>query len=324
MLTTSQISRSPFVGLLAWLRPRGLDALFDLLTPPAVREYNEFVHDSVTRGMALYKKQLDNPEEHRRRDLLYFLCDAKDPETGLPVYNENDLRGESNLLLIAGSDTTAISLSSLFFYLTGDLVRCDKLVDEVFSTFPNADDIVYGQKLLGCTYLRACIDEAMRLTPSGPSEMPREILPGGQDILGEHFPAGVIVGSSPWLDSRNHDVYGDEGTFRPERWIAGSSPDVTDETVAAMRRNFHPFTTGLGACVGRNVAYAEMMITVARTLHRLEVRRAPGSTFGGGRPELGWGASNEKEMHVQDAYVTLRQGPEVQFRRRAPRDLAKV
>lgn len=316
--------RSPFIGLLAWLKPRGLDALFELISPPAVKEYNRFVYDSVTKGIALYREQLEKPEEERRQDLLYFLCDAKDPDTGLPVYTEADLRGESSLLVIAGSDTTAISLSSLFFYLTGDPERCENLVDEVLTTFPTPEDIVYGPKLLGCTYTRACIDEAMRLTPSGPSEMPREILPGGQEILGEHFPAGIVVGAAPWLDSRNHDVYGDEGSFRPERWIAGSSPDVTEKTVAAMRRNFNPFTTGLGACLGKNVAYAEMMITVARTLHRLEVRRAPGSTLGGGRPELGWGASNEKEMHVQDAFITLRQGPEVQFRRRASKKEAEI
>lgn len=308
--------RSPFLGLLLWLKPRGLDALFELIAPPAVQEYNKFTYNSVTERIALYKKQLEQPEDERRQDLVYFLCDAKHPDTGLPLYDEANLRAESSLLIIAGSHTTAISLSGLFFHLTGDPARCEKLVNEVLDIFPNVEDIVYGPKLLAMPYMRACIDEAIRMTPSGPCELPREILPGGQNILDEHIPAGVIVGCAPWLDSRNYDIYGDAGNFRPERWIVDSSPDVTKETVTAMRRNFHPFINGLGACLGKNIAYAEMMIIVARTLHRFEIRRAPGSTLGGRTEDSSWGPSNPGEMNLIDAYVSLKSGPEIQFLRR--------
>lgn len=93
---------------------------------------------------------------------------------------------------------------------------------------------------------------------------------------------------------------------------------MTEEIVAGMRSNFHPFTRP-GAYLGKNVTYAEVMITIARTLHRLGVLRVPGSMFGGESLDLGWGASNEKEMYVQDAFVALRQGPEMQFRRWAKR-----
>lgn len=302
--------RSPLIGLLLWLKPRGLDALFELITPPAVQKYNEFIHESVTNRIALFKTQQEKGEH--REDIIYFLCDAKNPDTGLPAYNEDDLRAESSLLVIAGSDTTAISLSGVFFYLTGDPERLQKLIDEILSTFPTVDDIVYGPKLQSCVYLRACIDEGMRLTPSGPCELPREILPGGLNIMGEHYPAGVVVGTVPWANSRNDEIYGDANAFRPERWIVDEAAGVTKESVARMKNNFHPFITGLGACLGRNLAYAEMMLVVARTLHRAEVRRAPGSTFGGGSTPRDAG-----QMQLQDAYISLRKGPEVQFRKRA-------
>lgn len=248
--------------------------------------------------------------------MFYFLCEARDPDTGLPAYNEGDLRAESSLLIIAGSDTTAVALSGIFFYLTGDPRRCQKLADEILATFDSAEDIVHGPKLLGCKYLRACVDEAMRLTPSGPCELPREVLPGGIQINGEYFPPGTIVGTSAWVSSRNEDVYGDPGVFRPERWILDEANGVTAESIALMRANFHPFLTGPGSCLGKSVALAEIMITVARTLHRLELRRAPGSTLGGGGHELGWGARDKRQLQLEDAFISLRQGPEVQFRKR--------
>ncbi|KAK7946211.1 benzoate 4-monooxygenase cytochrome P450 [Apiospora aurea] len=316
------LCRAPLLPLLLWLKPRGLDRVFGMLTPPAVRQYNAFVYDNITRRIQLHREQQkEKPDLQQRQDMFHFLCEARDPDTDLPAYTDTDLRAESSLLIVAGSDTTSISLSGLFFYLTGDPAHLRKLTDEIRTTFPDgsADDIVHGPKLLGCQYLAACIDEGMRLTPTGPSELPHEVLPGGIVIEGEYYPAGTIVSTCPWADSRNEAVHEgrDACAFRPERWIVDpAGTGVTAESVARLRSNFHPFATGPGSCLGKNLAMMEIMIIVARTLHRLDVRRAPGSTLGGEGPGLGWGAENERQMQLEDAYVALRQGPEVQFQRR--------
>ncbi|KAI9154863.1 Cytochrome P450 monooxygenase apf7 [Paramyrothecium foliicola] len=306
--------RSPFLNLLLWLKPRGLDSLFELITPPAVKQYNQFVHNSVSQRMELYEKELAKPEDERRQDMFYFLRTAQDPDTGLPAYDEHNLRAESSLLIIAGSDTTAISLSGIFFYLTGDPARCQKLANEIRTTFESAEEIVQGPKLQSCKYLKACIDEGMRLTPSGPSEFPREVLPGGITISDKYYPAGTIVGVSPWCNSRNQGVFGDAHRFRPERWIVDEAAGVTKDDVSRQKAGFQPFISGPTNCVGKNLAMIEMMVTVGRTLYRLDVRRAPGSTFGGGAPEMGWGARDKDQFQVLDAYISQRKGPEVQFR----------
>ncbi|KAK7973279.1 hypothetical protein PG988_007413 [Apiospora saccharicola] len=308
------LCRSPFLHLLIWLKPRGLDRLFQMITLPAVFQYNEFVYSSVTNRINQYREQKEKPGLEQRQDMFHFLCEARDPDTGWVAYDENNLRAESSLLIVAGSDTTSTALSGIFFYLTGDPQRLAKLTDEIRTTFSgSADEIVHGPKLQGCRYLAACIDEGMRLAPPGPCDLPREVLKGGI-----YYPPGTIVGTVPWADSRNEAVYdGDATVFRPERWIVDEANGVTAESVVRRRANFHPFTTGPGNCVGKNLAMAEILITVARTLHRLDIRRAPGSTLGGGSPEMGWGATDEKQLQLVDAYIALRQGPEVQFRKRA-------
>jgi hypothetical protein len=91
---------------------------------------------------------------------------------------------------------------------------------------------------------------------------------------------------------------------------------VTKEMVAEIRTNFHPFLTDPGSCAGKGIALAELLLFVARTLLRFDLRKAPGSTLGEGRPELGWGERDRKPFQIVDAYVSLKQGPEVQFRKR--------
>ncbi|KAI1114134.1 benzoate 4-monooxygenase cytochrome P450 [Nemania sp. NC0429] len=308
--------RSPLLGMIIWLKPRGLDQLVELITPRPVQQFQDFVHDSVTKRFELYKKQEGLPENERRRDMFYFLCKAQDSSTGQPAYTEDELRAEASLLIIAGSDTTTATLASIFWYLVR-APRCyQKLVDELQRTFETAEDVVYSPKLMGCTYLRACIDEGMRLVPPGPCEPPREVLVGGLHIMGEYYPKGTIVGTAPWCDSRNEEVYGDPGAFRPERWIVDEAAGVTQEMVSEIRANFHPFLTGPGACAGKNIAIAEILLVVAKTLLRFDLRKTPGSTLGEGRPELGWGERNRKQYQIVDAYVSLKQGPEVQFRTR--------
>lgn len=304
------------MNFLLWIKPRGLDRLFDFITPPSVQKLNQFTDDTLANRKALYDEQEMKPESERRQDIFYFLRQARDPDTGLPAYNEFDLKSECGLMIVAGSDTTSISLSGVFFGLTGDPPRCQKLVQEVRTTFNTPEEIVYGPKLLSCKYLRACIDEGMRFAPSGPCDLPREVLPGGIRIHGDYYPEGTIVATVPWVSTRDEMIFGDPGVFRPERWIEDPSAGVSKESVAHLKQNFHPFAAGPGSCLGRHVAVAEMLITVARTLHRLDIRRAPGSVLGAGGPNHGWGERDPRQMMLYDAFISLREGPEVQFRKR--------
>ncbi|KAI0104356.1 benzoate 4-monooxygenase cytochrome P450 [Daldinia grandis] len=314
---TYMMGRAPFFRFLHGMRPYGFDYLLEFIIPSAIQRFNQFIYNSVSDRIALQKEQAGKPEGQRRQDTFYFLYEARDPDTGLPAYDEPALRGESASLLLAGSDTISTAICGIMFCLASDPRRQQKLVDEILSKFESAEDIVYGPKLLGCTYLRACIDEGMRLNPSILSDLPREVLLGGLTIKGEYYPEGTIVGNVPWALTRNQEVYGDPEVFRPERWILDQSTGVTQEAIAQAKSCFHPFLSGPGNCVGQNLAMATLFITMARLLYHLDIRRLPGSTFGCGSPAMGWGARNKNQLKVKDIFVSDRQGPELQFRKRA-------
>lgn len=260
--------------------------------------------------------QKSGEDQDMRRDIFHYLYQAKDPETGQPAYSRDELLAEANLLIIAGSNTTSISLCGFFFYITHYPRVYAKLVKHIRSTFASVDEIVEGRKLSSCQYLRACLDEAMRLTPAGPSELSRTILPGGLEVDGEIFPEGVNVGTGGWSNGHNHENYGDSNIYRPERWIVDEANGITADSIAHIKSCFHPFSSGPGNCVGQNLAILEMLLVIARTLYRMDVRLAPGSTLGEGAPELGWGRRDKNQYQLDDAYISVRHGPMVQFRKR--------
>jgi cytochrome P450 len=312
-----QIMYSPFLDLVIWLKPRGWSRLLEAFAPPAIKFYTDFVAESVSRRV---KVESETPsktgsEQASRRDMLHFLIHAKDPDTGLPAYPGTELLSEAQLLVIAGTGTMSTSLCGLFFYITRNESAYHRLVEEIRETFQSPEEILSGPKLSSCRYLRACLDEAMRLTPAAPSELPRNILPGGQVIDGEFYPAGTTVGTAMWSSGFSKD-YGDSVRFRPERWIPDERSGVTPAEVARIKTISNPFSAGPMNCVGQNLAMLEMSMIVAQTLHRLDVRAEPGSTVGEGNARLGWGRRDEGVFQVRDAFTTIHDGPMVQFRTR--------
>jgi cytochrome P450 len=310
------LSKSGLLNLVLFLQPRGLNTLQERIRHADVKEYNTFVESRVDKRIAAHEAS----EKAARHDMLYFLLAATDPETKSRVYaDRNHLLAESRLLVLAGTDTSAATICGLFFYLAHNSRVLAKLSAEVRSTFASAEEIMLGPKLSKCKYLRACVDEALRIAPPAPGELPREVLPGGATIDGRFYPAGTVVGCSAWSMGRDEAVYGDANTYRPERWIPSSHPDTlnSEEQVRNLKKNFHPFSIGSGDCAGRNVALLELLLVCARTVYKTDIRIAPGRSDGEGRPELGWGQRSRNEYMVKDAFLCLKKGPVLQFRRRA-------
>ncbi|KAL8732942.1 MAG: hypothetical protein Q9181_003764 [Wetmoreana brouardii] len=295
----------PFAG--------GLNYLLGKLTPRNIKLYYEFMESSVTQRIKV-EKALQDAGQSTRKDMFHYLHQAQDPETGQPAYTRQELLSEAHLLIIAGSDTTSITLCGFFFYITHYPRVYSKLVKHIRCSFGSVEDIVEGPQLLSCQYLRACIDEAMRMTPAGPSELSRTILPGGLEVDGDFLPEGVNVGTAGWANGRNDENYGDSNIFRPERWIIDEAAGTTAAHVAHARSCFHPFSAGPGNCVGQNLAILELSLVIARTLYRMDVRLAPGYSVGEGSPKLGWGRRDPNQFQLGDAYVAIRHGPMLQFR----------
>ncbi|KAI0572940.1 CypX Cytochrome P450 [Pyrenophora tritici-repentis] len=243
-----------------------------------------------------------------KNDLFSKLLTAKDPETGESL-SQAQLWAESNLLIIAGSDTSSTGIAALFFYLSRNPEAYSRVAREVRETFTSNQDISQGPKLSSCTYLRACIQEALRLNPAASGAMWREALPGGLDIASEnlHIPAGCEVGTGIFSLNHNKAYFPEPFVYKPERWIASESGE---DSVAKAKAAFATFSVGPRNCVGKNLAMIEISLAAAAVIRQYDFRQAE-SSLG----QVGDGTGTQKGVYqTLWAFTSLKQGPYIQFK----------
>merc|ERR1712070_442370 len=176
------------------------------------------------------------------------------------------------LLLQAGGDTTASFTNMLLINIASNPRVQDKLRDEILSVCPSGD--VTEEHLKQMPYLKACIRESHRLTPSVTvgtvRPAPRDMVVSGYEI-----PEGALVMTDTHCIQNNPDLMDYVNEFLPERWSQqavqarkGTEKEVCDH--ALLRDSF-----GMGArsCLGQRVAKLEIQVATARLIreHRLEL-----------------------------------------------------
>ncbi|KAL3453552.1 cytochrome P450 [Aspergillus insuetus] len=244
-------------------------------------------------------------------DVFSHLLAANDSETGQGL-SIQQLWVESNLLIIAGSDTSSTAMAALFFYLSRNPDAYARVTREIRSVFNSPEEVSQGPKLSSCSYLRACIQEAIRLSPAVSAAMWREVLPGGLTIP-EHdlqIPAGCEVGTGIWSLNHSAKYFSDPLTFRPERWITEEWSGGSEE-VALAKAAFASFSVGPRNCVGKGLAMMELMLGMAAVLVRYDIRRAETRLGSVGEEASG---PLKGQFKTFWAFTSLKDGPYIQFR----------
>ncbi|KAJ5645945.1 hypothetical protein N7490_002317 [Penicillium lividum] len=246
--------------------------LHQICFPSLVKGVQEFFELSAAQSMW---RVAQDPSTLPNRDLFAALLDARDPETQ-KGYSRQELIAEAGILIVAGADTTATTITATLFYLLHNkqqYARVQTEVDSAFSGISNADveAIRISPALNSCSFLYACINESMRLSPPLGGILPREVLVGGLKVDGGRYyvPAGTDVGVPTYALHHTAEYWPEPYEFRPERWLDG--------TPTEQRPAFTPFGAGRTGCVGKHLAYQEMGIILARLLWLYDMRLEPES-----------------------------------------------
>ncbi|TDZ20879.1 FAD-linked oxidoreductase apf9 [Colletotrichum orbiculare MAFF 240422] len=227
-------------------------------------------------------------------NVFSYLETAKDPN-GESTLTKSEIRAESATLVVAGSDTSSTTLAATMFYLSGNEKAYTRLCEQIRSTFKTVDEIRLGPKLSSCSYLRACIDEALRMSPPVGGALWREVRQGGMTIDSVWVPEGIDVGTGIYSLHHHASYFESPYEYRPERWIVGEG-GPTQKSVGLARSSFFPFSSGPRSCVGKGFAYHEITLTLARVLFKFDFKRlaedqmASGGSTGNPDESTGFGS----------------------------------
>ncbi|KAI0401284.1 benzoate 4-monooxygenase cytochrome P450 [Xylaria palmicola] len=242
----------------------------------------------------------DKKAEH---DLYSFMVDALEAPAKVRI-TASEIWTEGIFFLPAAGDTTSTALSSLFFYLARNPKRQEKAANEVRSAFKTSAEIG-GSRLSTCPYLRACINEALRMSPPVAGTLWRERLTvnSGEPLVidGHLIPPGTQVGVNTYTLHHNPEYFPDPFTYNPSRWfLEGDKATAGEESQPLFlihHTAFTPFSLGSRGCAGKAMAYAEYF----------DFEFPPTSQ----KPQ-----AHRSEFELRDIFTSTHDGPHLVFRPR--------
>jgi cytochrome P450 len=250
----------------AYISEAGKISLFDILGMP----------DWVPRpgrmlsagGVKEMKQVADTAIEARAKressgvpDLLDLLLAGEDPETQRKM-TVAELRDNLLTFIVAGHETTALTLSWALYLMAFDQDAQDKARAEINSVVQGG--VATGADVENLPYVRQVIDEALRLYP--PAGMVSRTALAQDELCGREIRPGDTVIVPIYALHRNHLLWEDPDAFRPDRW-AGGKPD---------RYAYLPFGDGPRICIGASFAIQEAVIILATLLAQFRFKPVQG------------------------------------------------
>ena len=190
------------------------------------------------------KKQYD--------DLLDMLLNSKYEDTGETMSNEQ-IVDEVLILIFAGHETTANTLSWLLYLLSTNKETTQKLTDSFH------DSTIH--ECLNNEYLKATINEAMRLYPA--AWMTERVAIEDDKFEDYSFPKNTIIIPFFFGLHRDKNLWNKELSFVPERFLINNK--------VTKLKNYFPFGAGPRMCIGNNFAIAEMSFFIFSFLKKFKI-----------------------------------------------------
>ncbi|XP_048351862.1 1,25-dihydroxyvitamin D(3) 24-hydroxylase, mitochondrial [Sphaerodactylus townsendi] len=183
-----------------------------------------------------------------------FLCD---------IYFESQLSKKElyaaiTEFQIAGVETTANSLLWALYNLSRNPRIQAKLLEEIQSVLA-AGESPSAEHLKRMPYLKACLKESMRLTPSVPFTT-RTL--DKETVLGDYeLPKGTVLMLNSHILGRSEENFRDWTQFKPERWL---------------QKNINPFAHipfGIGKrmCIGRRLAELQLHLALFWIVQKYQI-----------------------------------------------------
>jgi cytochrome P450 len=227
---------------------------------PALRVFESAIDTIISTRRARIASDPNNAP----RDILTFLLEAADPETGASL-SEAEVRANILTFIAAGHETTANCISWTLYLLSQSAEWSQRVRSEA--------DRELGGDLDGLAdrlaVTRAVIDETNRLYP--PITAVSRVAIGRDELVGELIKPGTMVVIAPYVVHRHRALWRKPGNFDPNRFLGGAREAID-------RFAYLPFGVGPRICIGATFAIQEASIIVATIMRNFRLEMVSGCT----------------------------------------------
>ncbi|XP_051986135.1 1,25-dihydroxyvitamin D(3) 24-hydroxylase, mitochondrial-like [Xyrauchen texanus] len=195
-------------------------------------------------------------KRHSNGEADDFLCD---------IYHHShltkkELYAATTELQIGGVETTANSMLWAIFNLSRNPSAQGNLLKEIQAVVP-AGQTPCAEHIKKMPYLKACLKESMRLSPSVPFTS-RTL--HKDTVLGDYtLPKGTVLMINSQAIGSNEEYFNNGKQFRPERWLQDKN---TINPFAHV-----PFGIGKRMCIGRRLAELQIQLGLCWILRDYEI-----------------------------------------------------
>lgn len=247
--------------------------------------------DEISREM-LERTRMEKDEGKDDHSIIGLLIKATNGSSALHI-SEDEVMAQIKTLIIAGYETTSISLTWALIELSKDQSVQVKLREELASHFGHDGDPTYDQLTVDFPYLDAVVHEVLRLhAPIW--ETPRvavedDIIPlsvplqtaDNKTVDRISIAAGQKISIPIRTMNRSTSVWGaDAKEFKPQRWLEEGGIQGKAKEIQAYR-HLLTFVDGPRACLGKTFALTEFKATLSVLIrnYKFKLRDGPDTKF---------------------------------------------
>lgn len=218
----------------------------------AKKEFDQIVYGIIDKRILEGGNQ-ENP------DLLDMLIKSFE-EISSPTTKEN-LRDEVATIFMTGHETTAQTLSWIFYHLAKDPKLLQRVREEGLQTSKEAENLTHASS----GFLQALIYETLRMYP--PVWIMARKSKKEDRLESYHLPANATILINIYGINHDPKTWKDPEKFDPERFLGS--------ILASHPFQFIPFGAGKRACIGNSLAMIVMKTVIIRLIQKYDFSLPP-------------------------------------------------